>query len=61
VLFLQIQFPNFTDKGCIILHVFLYGCETWSPKLKYEHRPRLFESRMLKRIFGLKWNEVMGG
>jgi hypothetical protein len=44
----------------IILPVVLYGCETWSLTLKEEHRPRVFESRALRRIFGTKRNEVTG-
>ena len=35
----------------IILSVVLYGCETWSLTLKEERRLRVFENRMLKRIF----------
>jgi hypothetical protein len=44
----------------IILPVVLYGCETWSLTLKEEHRLRVFENRMLRRIFGPKRDEVMG-
>jgi hypothetical protein len=33
----------------IILPVVLYGCETWSLTLKEEHRPRVFESKVLRR------------
>jgi hypothetical protein len=40
----------------IILHVVLYGCETWSLTLREEHR-----LRVLRRIFGLKRDEVTGG
>jgi hypothetical protein len=32
--------------------VVLYGCETWSLILREEHRLRVFENRVLKRIFG---------
>jgi hypothetical protein len=39
----------------------LYGCETSSLTLREEHRLRVFENRMLRRIFGLKRDEVMGG
>jgi hypothetical protein len=39
--------------------VVLYGCETWSPTLREEHRLRVFENRVL-RIFGLKRDEVTG-
>jgi hypothetical protein len=45
----------------IILPVVLYGCETLSPMLKEEHRLRVFEKRVLRRIFGLKRDEVTGG
>jgi hypothetical protein len=38
----------------------LYGCETWSLTLRVEHRLRLFENRVLRRIFGLKRDEVTG-
>jgi hypothetical protein len=39
----------------------LYGCETWSLTLKEEHRLRVLENRVLKRIFGPKREEVAGG
>jgi hypothetical protein len=45
----------------ITLPVVLYGCETWSLTLREEHRLRVFENRVLSRIFGLKGDEVMGG
>jgi hypothetical protein len=45
----------------ITLSVFLYGCETWSLILRVEHRLRLLQNRVLRRIFGPKWNEVRGG
>jgi hypothetical protein len=44
----------------IILPVVLYGCETWSLKLKEERRMRVFVNRVLRRIFGTKRDEVMG-
>jgi hypothetical protein len=44
----------------IILPVVLYGCETWSLTLKEEHRLRVFENRVLGRIFGPKRDEVTG-
>jgi uncharacterized membrane protein len=31
--------------------VVLYGCETWSVTLREEHRLRVFENRVLRRIF----------
>jgi hypothetical protein len=45
----------------IILPVVLYGCETWSLTLREEHRLRVFENKVLRRIFGPKRDEVMGG
>jgi hypothetical protein len=44
----------------IILPVVLYGCETWSLTLREERRLRVFENRVLRRIFGPKRNEVKG-
>ena len=38
-----------------------YGCGTWSLTLKEERRLRVFENRVLRRIFGLKKDEVTGG
>jgi hypothetical protein len=43
-----------------MLPVVLYGCETWSLTLREEHRLKKFENRMLRRIFGLKGDEVTG-
>jgi hypothetical protein len=42
----------------IILPVVLYGYETWSLTLREEHRLRVFENRVLRRIFGPKCDEV---
>jgi hypothetical protein len=44
----------------VILPVVLYGCETWSLTLREEHRLRMFENRVLRRIFGLKRDVVTG-
>jgi hypothetical protein len=44
----------------IILPVVLYGCETWSLTLREEYRLRVFDKRVLRRIFGLKRDEVTG-
>jgi hypothetical protein len=45
----------------IILPVVLYGCKTLSLTLRKEHRLRVFENRVLRRIFGPKRDEVTGG
>jgi hypothetical protein len=44
----------------IILPVVLYGCETWSLTLRVERRLRVFENKVLKRIFGPRRDEVTG-
>jgi hypothetical protein len=41
----------------VILSVVLYGCETWYLSLRKEHRLRVFENRVLRRIFGPKRDE----
>jgi hypothetical protein len=41
----------------VILPVVLYGCETWSLSSREEHRLRVFENRVLWRIFGPKREE----
>jgi hypothetical protein len=43
-----------------IFSVVLYGCETLSLTLREEHRLRVFENRVLRRIFGPKRAEVTG-
>ena len=44
----------------IIFPVVSYGCETWSLTLREEHRLRLFENRVLRRVFGPTRDEVTG-
>ena len=41
-----------------ILPVVLYGCETWPLSLRDERRLRVFENRVLRRVFGPKRDEV---
>jgi hypothetical protein len=43
------------------LPVILYECETLFFTLREEHRFRVFEKRVLRRIFGPKREEVSGG
>jgi hypothetical protein len=59
--------PWINDKGWssawgmgvgLILPVILHGCETWSLTLREEHRLRVFENRVLRKIFGPKRREV---
>jgi hypothetical protein len=44
----------------VILLVVLCGCETWSVTLREECRLRVFENRVLRRIFGPKRDEITG-
>ena len=44
----------------IILSVVLLGCETWSLTLRAERRLRVFENRVLRRIFMPKRDEIRG-
>jgi hypothetical protein len=45
----------------IILPMVLYECETWSLTLREDHRLRVFESRVLRRIYGPKRDDMAGG
>jgi hypothetical protein len=51
---------NITVYRNIILHVVLYECETWSLTLREECWLRVFEDRVLRRIFGPKRDEETG-
>jgi hypothetical protein len=58
----QVAIKNLKIKvyRTLILPVVLYGCETWSLKMREERRLRVFENKVLRRIFGLKRDEVTG-
>jgi hypothetical protein len=49
---------NIRISKTVILPVVLYGCETWSLTLGEEHRLRVFQNKVLRRIFGPKRDEV---
>ena len=51
---------KFKIQRIIILPIILYGCETWSLTLREERRLRVFEKRVLRRIFGPRRDEVTG-
>jgi hypothetical protein len=55
-------YKNFKIKifRTVILPVVLYGCRTWSLLLREEHRLRLFESRVLGKIFAPVRDQVKG-
>ena len=44
----------------IVLLVVLYDCGTWSLTLREEHRLRVFENKVLRKIFGAKRDEITG-
>jgi hypothetical protein len=44
----------------IIFRIVLYGCETWSLTVTEQRRLKVFENKVLRRIFGLKRDEVTG-
>jgi hypothetical protein len=44
----------------MILHVVLYGCETGACHVKGRNRLRVFQNRVLRRMFGAKKDEVIG-
>jgi hypothetical protein len=54
---------NIKIRKTAIIAIFpvLNGCETWCLTLKEEHRLRVFENRVLRRIFEPKGGEVTGG
>jgi hypothetical protein len=45
----------------VILPDALYGCETWSLMIREEHRIKVFENGVLRRMFGPKREEVARG
>jgi hypothetical protein len=45
----------------IILPLVLNGCETWSLRLREEHRLKVFENRVLRRILGPNKDKIIGG
>jgi hypothetical protein len=46
---------------CLKTPVVLYGCETWSLTLMVKQKLKVFENMVLRRIFGLKRDDVIGG
>ncbi|KAJ4439313.1 hypothetical protein ANN_07435 [Periplaneta americana] len=57
----SLRSKNLEVRICtVILLVFLYGCETWTLTLREEQRLRVFENKVLKKIFGAKRDEVTG-
>ena len=52
----QVAIQNLKIKiyRTIILPVVLYGCETWSLTVREERRLRVFENRVLRKVFYLR-------
>jgi hypothetical protein len=57
------RYSSLADRGhgAFFFCVVLYGRETWTVTLREEHRQRVFENRVPRRIFGPKRDEVTGG
>jgi hypothetical protein len=55
-----VLFKNLKIDIIITLPVVLYGCETWSLTLREEYRLRVFQNRVLRRLFGTKRDEITG-
>ena len=61
-MFSRLLFKNLKIKiyRTINLPVVLYGCATWSLTLREERKMRVFEKKVLRRIFGHRREEVTG-
>jgi hypothetical protein len=57
LLFKNLKIKKYRTK---ILPVVLYGCETWSLTLRAQRRLRVFENRVLRRIFWPQRDKVIG-
>jgi hypothetical protein len=65
---LSLELAAFTVKDIkvrihkiIILSVVLYGCETWSLRVREVHKLRVLENMVFRRIFGPKKDGVLEG
>jgi hypothetical protein len=65
--FTRATLPNVPEDGILQIQkeyflssIFLFGCETWSLTVREEHKLRVFENRVLRRIFGPKRDRVTG-
>jgi hypothetical protein len=61
VCFSAAKIAKIRTNTTLILPVVLYVGETWSLTLREEHRLRVFEKRLIRKIFGPKRDEVTGG
>ena len=51
---------NFSISVAAVLPVVLYGCETWSLTLQEERKLRVYENKVLRRIFGPRRDKITG-
>jgi hypothetical protein len=58
--FIMLLISSYSPYKTIILPVVLYGCETLSLTFREKRRLRVFENRVLRRIYGPNRNEVTG-
>jgi hypothetical protein len=56
----EVQLHSFLMLRTKCRRVVLYGCGTWSLTFREESRLRVFENKVLRRIFGPKRDEVTG-
>ena len=54
------KYVNVKIYRTIILPVVFYECETWLLTMREEHWLKVFENRVLRRIFGPRKDEVTG-
>jgi hypothetical protein len=59
----SMRFPSVLNEPCSdeTVYVVLYECEFWALTLREGHRVRVFEKRVLRRIYGPKRDKVTGG
>jgi hypothetical protein len=60
MLYVRQTFLKIKIYRTIILPVVLYECESWSLTLREECRLRVFENKVLRKVFGPKRDEVIG-
>ena len=51
---------NYEKLRVFMLIIVIHGCETWSSTLREECRLRVFENRVLRRMFGSRRDELTG-
>jgi hypothetical protein len=57
---MYVYFYSLHDSDSYVSIIVLYGCETWSLTLREKRKLRVFENKVLSRIFGPRRDEVTG-